>query len=200
MYNILVFTFVGQKTAGETVKQIKSSGALDGYHTVAQCVVEQDAKGKVHIHEPGHGGIGGTVGTVAGGMLGLLGGPAGVLALGAAGAAVGGSAGHYWGRAIPKKDLEELGEALTPDSSAMLLMLEDTYSEVAIKSMAGYSANVVTLTVGDELSGEIAQYAAGVATDGSGDTVAGESVVAADSAGDVVATSDVVAATDDDKS
>ena len=193
VYNILAFTFQGKQTAKETVQAIKESGALDGYTIAAQAVVEQDEKGKVHIHEPGHGGIGGTIGAVTGGLLGLIGGPAGVLALGAAGAAVGGAAGHYWGRVIPKEDLEELGEALQPDSSAMLLLLEDTYSEDVVNSMSGYNANVVTLTVGDELSGQIAQYTAGAATDDQGNVVAGQSAVAADAAGNVAAASEVVA-------
>lgn len=200
VYNILAFSFVGQKTAGETVKKIKGSGALDGYDIVAECVVEQDAKGKVHIHEPGHGGIGATVGAVTGGLLGLIGGPAGVLAMGAAGAAVGGTAGHYWGRVVPKSDLEELGEALKPDTSAMLLMLEDTESEGVIDSMSGYNASVVTLTVGDELSGEIAQYTAGAATDDQGNVIAGQSAVAADASGNVAAASEVVAGSTDDGS
>ena len=80
----------------------------------------------------------------------------------------------------------------------MLLLLEDTYSEVVVNSMSGYNANVVTLTVGDDLSGQIASYTAGEATDAAGDVVAGESAVAADSAGDVVAASDVAAAAADD--
>ena len=147
VYNILAFSFAGQDTAAQTMKEIKSSGALDGYEIAAQATIDQDAKGKVHIHEPGKGGVGATVGAVAGGLLGLIGGPAGVLAMATAGAAVGGTAGHYWGRAIPKEDLEELGEALTPNSSMMLLLLEDTYSEGVINSMAGYSGDAVTLTV-----------------------------------------------------
>jgi hypothetical protein len=65
VYNILAFTFDGQDTANQTVKDIKSSGALEGYDIVAQAVVEQDAKGKVHIHEPGRGGVGAGVGAVA---------------------------------------------------------------------------------------------------------------------------------------
>ena len=199
VYNILAFSFAGQDTASQTMKEIKSSGALDGYEIAAQATVDQDAKGKVHVHEPGRGGVGATVGAVAGGLLGLIGGPAGVLAMAGAGAAVGGTAGHYWGRAIPKEDLEELGEALTPNSSMMLLLLEDTYSEGVISSMAGYSGDVVTLTVGDDLSGEIA-YTQGAVTDAAGDVVAGESAVAADSAGDAVAASDVAAATADDSS
>jgi uncharacterized membrane protein len=197
VYNILAFAFDGQKTAGETVKEIKSSGALDGYTIDAQAVVEQDTKGKVHIHEPGRGGVGGTVGAVTGGLLGLIGGPVGVLAWVVGGAVVGGVAGHYMGRPISKGDLKEIGEAMSPDSSAMLLLLEDTYSEGVVNSMSGYKANVVTLTVGDELSGQIAQYTEGAATDAAGDVVAGDSAVVADAAGDVAAASDVVAGTDD---
>jgi hypothetical protein len=40
VYNILAFTFQGQKTADQTVKDIKSSGALEGYYIVAEAVVE----------------------------------------------------------------------------------------------------------------------------------------------------------------
>jgi len=193
VYNILAFAFDGQKTANQTVKDIKSSGALDGYDIVAQAVVEQDTKGKVHIHEPGRGGVGAAIGAVGGGLLGLIGGPVGVLAWAVGGGVVGGVAGHYLGRPISKGDLKEIGEALTPDSSAFLLLLEDTYSEGVVNSMSGYNANVVTLTVGDELSGQIAQYTAGEATDAAGDVVAGESAVAADAAGDVAAGGKVAA-------
>jgi uncharacterized membrane protein len=193
VYNILAFTFDGQDTAGQIVREIKSSGALEGYYIVAQCVVEQDAKGKVHIHEPGHGGVGATLGAVACGLLGLIGGPVGVLAMAVGGGVLGGVAGHYLGRPISKGDLEEIGEALSPDSSAFLLLLEDTYSEGVINDLSGYNANVVTLTVGDELSGQIASYVAGEATDDQGNVVAGAGGVAADSAGDVVAGGEVAA-------
>jgi len=165
VYNILAFAFDGQKTANQTVKDIKSSGALDGYDIVAQAVVEQDTKGKVHIHEPGRGGVGAAIGAVGGGLLGLSGGPGGVLAWAVGGGVVGGVAGHYLGRPISKGDLKEIGEALTPDSSAFLLLLEDTYSEGVINDLGSYNANVVTLTVGDDLSGEIQSYVAGEVDD-----------------------------------
>ena len=74
---------------------------------------------------------------------------------------VGGVAGKYLGRPIAKGDLKEFGESMQPDTSAFLLLLEDKESEAVLKSMSGYSANVVTLTLGDELSGEIAQVVAG---------------------------------------
>ena len=200
VYNILAFTFDGQDTAKQTFKEAKSAGAFDGYYIVAQAIIEQDAKGKVHIHEPGHGGLGAVVGAAAGGLLGLIGGPAGVLAWAVGGGVVGGVAGKYLGRPFKKGDLEEIGESMSPDTSGILLLLEDIYSEQAVDSMSGYNANVVTLTVGDELSGEIAQYQAGAVTDDSGNVVAGESAVAADAEGNVAAAGAVVAGTvsDDD--
>jgi uncharacterized membrane protein len=199
VYNILAFTFDGQDTANQTVKDIESSGALEGYDIVAQAVVEQDAKGKVHIHEPGRGGVGAGVGAVAGGLLGLIGGPVGLLAWAVGGAVVGGVAGHYLGRPFKKGDLEQIGEAMSPDSSAFLLLLEDTYSEGVVDSLKGYNANVVTLTVGDELSGQIASYVAGAATDDQGNVVAGAGGVAADAAGDVAAGGAVAAGTAGDE-
>ncbi|MFN2136190.1 MAG: hypothetical protein ACK2UK_09565, partial [Candidatus Promineifilaceae bacterium] len=62
VYNILAFNFEGEKTAEETVKEIKESGALDGQAIVAEAIVAVDDKGKPHIHEPGHGLLGGTAG------------------------------------------------------------------------------------------------------------------------------------------
>ncbi|MBE2221581.1 MAG: DUF1269 domain-containing protein [Anaerolineae bacterium] len=197
VYNILAFTFAGEKTAEETVKQIKNSGDLDGQSIVAEAIVSVDAKGKTHIHEPGHGIKGGAVGVVGGGLLGLIGGPAGLLAWTVGGAVVGGAAGKYLGRPFSKGDLEEVGEAMQSDTSAFLLLVEDKDSEKAVDSLKGYNANVVTLTVGDDLSGQIASYTAGEATDGQGNVVAGEGGVAADADGDVAEASDVAVASSD---
>jgi len=185
VYNILAFTFDGKDDADEAVKQIKKSGALKGQMIVAEVIVEQDEKGKVHVHEPGHGTFGSVAGAVGGGLLGLIGGPAGLLAWTVGGAVVGGVAGKYLGRPFSKGDLEEIGEAMSPNSSAFLLLVEDIHSESVINSMEGYNANVVTLTVGDELSGQIAQYTAGAAHDDQGNVVAAETAVAADAEGNV---------------
>jgi uncharacterized membrane protein len=200
VYNIVAFNFDGQDTAKQTLKEAKSAGALEGYDVVVEAIVEQDEKGKVHFQEPGHGILGGVGGAAAGGLLGLIGGPAGLLAWTVGGAVVGGVAGKYLGRPIKKGDLQEIGEAMSPDTSCFLLLLEDKDTEDVVKSMSGYNANVVTLTVGDELSGEIASYAAGAVTDDQGNVVAGEGGVAADSAGNVAAGGAVAAGTtgDDD--
>jgi uncharacterized membrane protein len=172
VYNILAFNFAGEKTAEETVKEIKESGALEGQAIVAEAIVGVDDKGKAHIHEPGHGALGGALGAAGGGLLGLIGGPVGLLAWTVGGAVVGGVAGKYLGRPFPKDDLKEIGEKMQPGTSAFLPMVEDVESETVIDKMKGYNENVVTLTVGDELSGEIDQMIAADATvsDEAGDT------------------------------
>ena len=64
VFNIVAFNFAGKDTAKETVKEIEKSGALKGQSIVAEAIVEQNEKGKVHIHEPGRGGVGTSVGAV----------------------------------------------------------------------------------------------------------------------------------------
>jgi uncharacterized membrane protein len=131
------------------------------------------------------------------GLLSLIGGPAGLLAWTVGGAVVGGAAGKYLGRPFSKGDLKEIGEAMQPDTSAFLLLVEDVASESVVDSMKEYNANVVTLTVGDDLSGQIASFVAGEATDDQGNVVAGAGGVAADDEGDVAAAGGIVAATDE---
>jgi len=161
VFNVLAFNFTGENTAKEVVKGIKSSGLLEGFIIVAEVIVSQDEKGKVHVHEPGHGGFGAVAGGVAGGLLSVLGGPVGFLTWVVGGAVVGGVAGKYLGRPFKKGNIQEFGEMMVPDSSAFLLLCEDIYSEAIADSLKGVNANVITLTIGDELSGELAQFVAG---------------------------------------
>jgi uncharacterized membrane protein len=157
IYYILVFSFADTHTADEVVNELKASQKLGGYKVVAEAVVIREADGSVHVHEPGEGGKGATIGAVVGGAIGLLGGPVGVLWLAAAGGALGGVAGHFAGRSIPADDLKKIGEQLQPNSSAFLALVEETDAEAVVNSMSGIQANVVTVTLGDELSGTIAQ-------------------------------------------
>jgi uncharacterized membrane protein len=157
VYSIIAFVFADKGTAKKVYDEIKGGAKDAGYKVIANAAVEVDEKGKAHIHEAGHGGLGAAVGAGGLGLLSLIGGPAGLLAWAVAGGVIGGFAGKYGGRAIPTKDLEELAAQMQPNTSAILALVEDKQSEALIDSMKGYKAQVVTLTVGDEVSGEIAQ-------------------------------------------
>ena len=160
VYHILMFCFEGSKTANQVFEQLKKSGKLDGYKIVAQGVAERDANGKVDFHEKGKGGVGSTVGLIAGGIAGALLAPVTVLGMAVVGAASGGIAGHFAGRAIPPSELKKLAASLPVNSSAFVALIQDKEAEKVIDGMKEYKANIVTITVGDELSGTIEQYVA----------------------------------------
>jgi len=156
VYNIIAFVFADKDTALQVSKELKASAKPAGYKIVANAVVEVDDKGKPHVHEAGHGGWGTGGGLAVGGLLGLIGGPAGLLIWAVAGGAIGGIMGKHMGRAIPADDLKKLAAQMQPNTSAILAMVEDKAAEQLIGDMQGYKAQVVTLTVGDEVSGEVA--------------------------------------------
>ena len=144
IYNILVFSFTDTLTADEVVDELKASQKLGGYKVVAEAVVFREADGSVHVHDPGEGGKGATIGAIVGGAIGLLGGPVGVLWLTTAGGVLGGVAGHFAGRSIPADDPKKIGEQLQPNSSAFLALVENTDAGAVVNSMSGVNANVVS--------------------------------------------------------
>jgi len=160
VYNIVAFVFADKETALQVSKALKSSAKPAGYKVVANAVVEVDAKGKPHVHEAGHGGWGTGIGAATGGALAMIGGPAGLLIWAVAGGAIGGILGKHMGRAIPADDLKKLATEMQPNTSAILAMVEDSATEQVIGDMKGYNAKVVTLTMGSEVSGEVAQAVA----------------------------------------
>jgi len=162
VYKILVFSFADPKKAKTVSDELRAAASDQGYKIAAYSVVEVDAKGKAHIHESGHGLEGAVGGAAFGGVLGLIGGPAGLLAWVVAGAVVGGFFGKVGGRAIPDDEQERLAAQMQPNTSALMVLVEDEDVEAIMNRTAPYNAQVVTLTVGDEISGEIAQ---GVAAD-----------------------------------
>lgn len=160
VYHILAFTFPGKHRAGEVAKTLKIGAKDAGLKIVAGAVIEVDERGKTKVRQPGRGGMGTTLGLGIGTVLGLVGGPAGLLVWAAGGALMGGVAGKYLGRNLPQDALKQLGQQMEPNSSAILAIAEDKNAESVINGMEGYNANIVTFTVGDQLSGEIAQYVA----------------------------------------
>ena len=79
VYHMLAFTFPGKDRAAEVAKSLKLDAKEAGLKVVASAVIEVDERGKTHVHQPGRGGMGTTLGLVTGGVLGLVGGPAGLL-------------------------------------------------------------------------------------------------------------------------
>jgi len=113
----------GQDTASQVFKTMKSGQSTTGERIESYAVVSKDLKGKVQIRDQRTRDSG--VGAILGGVIGLVGGPVGV----AAGAAAGGAMGYLTGEAvgIPRDKVESMTQSLTPDSSALVVVLDDRW-------------------------------------------------------------------------
>lgn len=129
----------GQDTATQVFKSMKSAQSSTGERIESYAVVSKDLKGKVTVRDQRKRDAG--VGAVLGGVIGLIGGPAGV----AAGATAGGAAGYLTGDAvgIPRDKVESMKQSLTPDSSALVVVLEDKWVNDVERDMNQANARAV---------------------------------------------------------
>jgi uncharacterized membrane protein len=113
----------GQDTASDVFNTMKSAQAETGERIESHAVVSKDLAGKVKVRDQRTRDA--KVGAVIGGVIGLLGGPLGV----AVGAGAGGAAGYLTGEAvgIPREKVESMKQSLTPDTSALVVVLEDRW-------------------------------------------------------------------------
>lgn len=160
VYHIVAYEFDGRNRADEVISLIKKGGRANEYKVHAWAVMEVDDKGKAHVHQSGHGGVGTAIGTGAGALLGLVGGPAGLLVWTLGGALIGGLAGKYMGHEFDPNALKALTVDMGPNTSAILVIVENQLAEKMTSAMDEYGAKVVTVTLGSQISGEVATYAA----------------------------------------
>jgi uncharacterized membrane protein len=121
---LIYAVYDGEDTAGTVFKSMRAAqGALSGERVEAFAVVSKDSKGIVRVHDQRHQDAG--IGAAVGAVIGLVGGPAGSVA----GAAAGGIVGFLTGDAvgIPRQKVESMRTALTPNSSALVVVLEDLW-------------------------------------------------------------------------
>jgi len=160
VYHIIAFQFEGQDRAAQVVELLRKGGRKGQYKVPAWAVVEVDEKAKAHVRQSGRGGVGAAAGAGVGVVLGLIGGPAGLLVWTLGSALVGGIAGKQLGHQFNADQLKALAVGMAPNSSAIVVVIEDRYAESAAVAMGEYDAKAVTVTLGDQLSGELASYAA----------------------------------------
>jgi uncharacterized membrane protein len=160
VFHLVAVEFAGQDRAKQVVDLVRRQRKARLYKVAAWAVLEVDARGKSHVTQSGHGGKGAAVGAGTGVVLGLIGGPAGLLAWLLGGALVGGLAGKFMGHGFDSDQLKAIGAGMQPNSSALVVIIEDKSMEAFANEMGEPDATIVTMTVGSQLSGELAQVAA----------------------------------------
>ena len=120
---LLYASYKGEETADKVFQTMVSAQGATGERIEAFAVVSKDLKGRVRVRDQRRRDAG--VGLAVGGVIGLLGGPAGV----AIGAGAGGAIGFLTGNAvgIPLEKVQSMKTALTPGTSALVVVLDDRW-------------------------------------------------------------------------
>ncbi|HEU0025526.1 MAG TPA: DUF1269 domain-containing protein [Ktedonobacterales bacterium] len=144
------------------------SGASDALHTLEEAkrekligiedaaVITKDADGKVKIKETADmgAGKGATIGAITGGVLGLLAGPVGWVALG--GGVVGALAAKLHDAGFPDDQLRQIGEKLTPNSSALVAVIDHRWVAEVERELARQRADMVKQALSDDIQRQLA--------------------------------------------
>ena len=148
-YSFIVVRYPSKETA-EAALEVVSGLAKEKVVKLKDAVaLTKDEKGKIHMHQTADDSAG--KGFIKGGVIGIIfallfGGPAWIVAGAAAGAGF-----AAFDRGIKNKLLKELGEKMTPDQSALAVLVEDAdwavvkermgaknfHGEVVVKELVG---------------------------------------------------------------
>jgi uncharacterized membrane protein len=150
---VIVAAFQNEKGAEDALQKLKEAKKEQVIDIDNTAVLRRDEDGKLHVKEARDmsGGKGAAIGSVAGAVAGLLAGPL-VLAAGA-GALIGGLAAKLRDSGFHDERLKQLGEALTPGTSALVAVIEHTWVRDVEKLLADYGADVTT----ESIKADIAQ-------------------------------------------
>ena len=112
-------------------------------------VIQKNLDGKLQVKES-TGSIGNkpaAIGPLAGAAIGLIGGPVGIAAWSVGGAAAGAIAARLHDSGIRNDQLRQVGEELTPGSSALVLVIEPQWTTAIEKDLVVSGARLFTTRI-----------------------------------------------------
>jgi uncharacterized membrane protein len=155
---LLIAAFQTADAADQALKAMKEAKKRGEFYYEAAAIIKKDADGDVHYHETGDMSTakGAGIGALIGGVIGILGGPVGI-ALGAgAGAAIGGVAAHG-DAGFRDSSLEQIGTALKPGSSAVMVITSEKFLKVFRKEVSDEQLWPMVRAIGESISQAQAQ-------------------------------------------
>ena len=152
---LVVAAFHDEAAAKQALEEIKQ---LEKQHAVKirnVALLSKDADGKLEIKEPTDAGFvkGAAWGGVGGAVLGIITGPVGWAALG--GAAIGGLVTKLRDSGFEHKRLEEWGERLEPNSSAIIAVVDLTIVEELRKALEALAKEVASFAIEEEIAAQL---------------------------------------------
>jgi uncharacterized membrane protein len=152
---VIVATFQNEGGAEDALQQLKEAQKEDVIDIENAALLRRDEGGTLHMKEPRdmHGGKGAAIGGVTGAVAGLLAGPV-VLAAGI-GALIGGLAAKLRDSGFRDDRLKQLGEALTPGTSALVAVIEHTWVRDAEQMLRERGATVMTESITADIAEQL---------------------------------------------
>jgi uncharacterized membrane protein len=158
--DVIVAAFNSEHGAEDALRELKDAKkeGLIGIRNAA--VLWKDDTGKLRFKETAdmRGGKGATIGGVVGGVVGLIF-PPSILAGAAVGAAVGGLSAKLRDSGFPDDRLRAIGEGLTPNTSALIAVIEHIWVREVEAQLRAYAASVVTEAVRADIAAQLEQEA-----------------------------------------
>jgi uncharacterized membrane protein len=141
---LVVTIFDGEDAASaafQALRQLEQNGGI-AILDAATLVKHADGTSEIKDTQDVDTRHGAYFGVISGALIGLLGGPAGALLGSVAGAATGAVSASLIDLGFPKADLQALDDQLAPGSSALMVLVEETWLDQldsALASFAGQS-------------------------------------------------------------
>jgi uncharacterized membrane protein len=150
---LIVAAFNDPNRAGELMGEIKKGKKEGLIGIIDAAVVVKDKDGKLKITDSKRRSTKGFItGGVIGGVLGLLAGPVGLAALGTG--AVGALMGKIEGAPL-KEEMKDIGSALTPNSSAIVAVIEHTWVGDLEEALAAEGARIVRDALKEDIAAQL---------------------------------------------
>jgi len=154
---VIVAAYDEEKVAFDAYEFLRDSRTVAKLFYQVAAILWRAEDGKLHIKEPDDKttGAGVGVGAVLGGMIGTLAGPAGIVLGAGAGAAIGGLAASG-DSGIPDERLEEIGAALTPGTSALVVLLHESDVQETRRALTEQGGKVMVTSLDAGLAEHLA--------------------------------------------
>src|SRR5439155_19396254 len=144
--------------ASNALRELKGVGK-DVLAVREAAVLVRNQDGKLEIKESHHVTKGAVVGGVVGAVVGLIAGPVGWVTAG--GAAVGVLANRLRDTGFPDRRLKQIGEALTPGTSALVAIVEHRWVVDVERRLRAAATDVATEELAADVAAQLEEQSAG---------------------------------------
>ena len=161
--NLIVTAYNEKNKAKEVLKTLKEMQRAGIISIINAAVMVKNEKGKVSISETGDTDArgGAVIGGITAGLIALFNpiGALGLIAMAAGGAGVGAVITHFIDLGFPQEDLKDLSESLTPGSSAIIALVEQTWVEQVCEELEKFQGKLYRRAIKADIATQLAETA-----------------------------------------